>query len=371
MAVRSRSAFVAVGARAVVATSGCGSDGSARSAPDAARMPPSADAGHPEPTRDSGGQGIVSRDSGDSHESARDSGGVPGALAGRTVPEPLFGVTLDDVSDVSDEVTSLFMLAHMPTTRVYFDATLGVSSYTSAIAALHGTTYLMGELIDSSDMPMVTTASAAEARARSFTGMLGGQVDIWEVGNEVNGDWLDTSTQPTLGKVEAMYDVVAVGGGATALTFFYEGEPSDVNNCIATDNGGNDMFTWLHDQLDLADAPSARPAASEAMRLGLDYVLVSWYPDQCPGESPDWTTVMTQLSSIFPNAKVGFGELGTANPQNGSTFEQNEIKTYYPLAKSLTLPPAYIGGYFWWYYAEEMVPTDKTVLFGTLNAAIQ
>ena len=34
--------------------------------------------------------------------------------------------------------------------------------------------------------------------------------------------------------------VVAASGAATAITFFYEGEPADNNNCIATDHGGND-----------------------------------------------------------------------------------------------------------------------------------
>jgi hypothetical protein len=81
--------------------------------------------------------------------------------------------------------------------------------------------------------------------------------------------------------------------------------------------------------------------------------------------------VYSKLASIFPNSKLGFGEIGTANPQGGSTYEVNLINQFYPLAKSVALPPAYVGGYFWWYFAEEMAPTNATILFNALNLAIQ
>jgi hypothetical protein len=98
--------------------------------------------------------------------------------------------------------------------------------------------------------------------------------------------------------------------------------------------------------------------------------LISWYPDQCPCEKPDWAVVYTTLASIFPNAKVGFGEIGTANPQGGSVYEKNEITMYYPLGRTLAgLPISYVGGYFWWYAAEEMVPWPGS-LGDRLNAAM-
>ena len=100
-------------------------------------------------------------------------------------------------------------------------------------------------------------------------------------------------------------------------------------------------------------------------------MLISWYPDQFPGESPNWPWVYIKLAGIFPNSKVGFGELGTADPQYGSVYEINEITQYYPMAKTVAgLPASYIGGYFWWYFAEEMVPWGTT-LSSVLNTAIQ
>ena len=42
------------------------------------------------------------------------------------------------------------------------------------------------------------------------------------------------------------------------------------------------MFTWINTYF-LA-SPTTE---TEAIRLGINYVLISWYPDQCPGENPN------------------------------------------------------------------------------------
>lgn len=293
---------------------------------------------------------------------------VFGQVTGRAVPSPIYGVTLDDVSNVSAELNSLQQLVHTPTTRIVFDTSEPASYYLAPIQQFRNSSYIMGLLADSSYMPKFT-ASSITTWAQNYTETLGNNVDIWEVGNEVNGNWLGSNT---MAKIEAMYDVVSGKGGATALTFFYEGEPSEANNCIATNNGGNDMFTWITQQFQLNLPVNQRPVETEKIRLNLNYALISWYPNRCPGETPNWPWVYSQLASIFPNAKVGFGELGTANPQNGSAYEVNEINKYYPMAKTVAgLPSSYIGGYFWWYFAEEMVPWGKNILSSTLNGAMQ
>lgn len=290
-------------------------------------------------------------------------------ITGRNVPNPIYGATLDDVgnSALSGEMTSLANLAHVPTARVNFDPGTSASWYLSRVKNLGTVAYIMGQLIDSSEMCQYSRKTAQQ-RAQQFTNTLGSTVDIWEIGNEINGNWL---CKGAANKMKAMYNVVAKKLGKTALTFFYEGEPSDSNNCIGKGNGGNDMFTWINKVFKLSLPPSQRPAETEKIRLGLNYALISWYPQQCPGENPNWPWVFTKLASIFPNAKVGFGELGTAKPQGGSQYEVNLVQTYYPMAKTVSgLPKSYIGGYFWWYYAEEMVP-DTTALWTDLDSAIK
>jgi hypothetical protein len=285
-------------------------------------------------------------------------------VTGRTIPSPVYGVTLDDVSSLSAEIKALSQLIKPPTVRVVFDKGTSASYYKSPIQQLRGTAYILGELIDSYYMKQFTSINSVQSWTNSYVTTLGSLVDVWEIGNEVNGSWLGTSPS-VMSKVEAMYDIVAAKGGKTALTFFYEGEPNESHNCIDKSGGGNDMFTWINQQF-----LSSPTAETEKIRLGINYALISWYPDQCPGESPSWPSVYTKLASIFPNAKVAFGELGTADPQNGSSYEKNEISTYYPMAKTQAgLPPGYIGGYFWWYFAEEMVPWPGSLGL-TLNSGL-
>ena len=283
---------------------------------------------------------------------------------GRNVPAPIYGVTLDDVSQqkLGGELNSLSRLNHFPTARVVFDRGEPASYYLGPLKKLNQVAYIMGELIDSSDM-CGYSVTAASKHAINYVNDLGSLVDIWEIGNEVNGSWLCSNV---LAKIEAMYDAVSSQGGKTALTFFYEGEPSEPNNCVDRSGGGNDMFSWINWKFIVNPT-----AETEKIRLNVNYVLLSWYPDQCPGEIPNWPNVFNKLATIFPNAKVGFGELGTAKPQNNSPFEISEISQYYPIANTLKgLPANYIGGYFWWYFAEEMVPWG-TPLSNVLNTSIQ
>ena len=281
-------------------------------------------------------------------------------VTGRPIPDPIYGVTFDDVSNPSAGVNTLGSIDHVPTVRVVFDKGTSAAYYKAPIQQFRPVAYVMGELIDSSYMRQFRYIKNVQTWTNAYVNTLGSLVDIWEVGNEINGNWLGTYAYD---KMAAMYDIVAAKGGRTALTFFYEGEVSEPNNCIDSEGG---MFPWIARHF--TNNPTAE---SEKIRTGLNYVLISWYPDQCPGEKPNWGAVYTRLSQIFPNAKVGFGELGTANPENGSTYEKNEIASIYPMkAGQNGLPLSYIGGVFWWYAAEEMVPWPGSLGL-TLNAAIQ
>ena len=282
----------------------------------------------------------------------------------------LYGVTLDNIGNIDAATASLGAMAQHMSARVYFDTRMGANYYKTAVQKLSPVAYVMGELVDSSDMCNIS-ASRATSRATNYFSALSPYVSIWEIGNEVNGSWLCARNQPVMPKIENMFNVIHNNGGSTALTFFYEGEPTDADNCIDKSGGGNDMFTWINQKFQLGLPPDQRSAASEALRTGLNYALISWYPDQCPGEIPNWAWVYTQLASIFPNAAVGFGELGTANPQNGSQFELAEINSIYPMQAGVGwLPANYIGGVFWWYFDEEGVP-QGTPIWNAINAAIQ
>jgi hypothetical protein len=99
------------------------------------------------------------------------------------------------------------------------------------------------------------------------------------------------------------------------------------------------------------------------MRQGLDYVLISYYEDDCNDLQPDWLSVFQRLAQMFPSSKLGFGEIGTKLKERKIPY----IQRYYNMHLSV---PRYVGGYFWWYGRQDFVPWTKP-LWTILNDVIQ
>ncbi len=271
-----------------------------------------------------------------------------------------WGVTIDDVSNVSGLVASLSALSTKPIARICFDAGKGPSDFASAISALSPVAYMMGQPFDSLDVPKTSLSqytSTTSAYLSAFPNLT-----AWEVGNEINGEWLGGTpytgsgaatgtSNPVVAKAYAAWQLVRAAGKKTALTLYYE--PAQ------TVTSGYDMVPW-----------AAQNIPSD-MKAGLDYVLVSYYETGNQGIRPtlaQWTTIFLQLQAIFPNSYLGFGEVGMDNPATSSTLAQAEsVMSYY-----YSLKPAvqnWIGGFFWWYFAEDCVP-NSTPLWSVLNSVI-
>ena len=251
----------------------------------------------------------------------------------RAISSPLLGVTIDSVDNLPQIVDSLRSLCRMPTTRIVFDE-VGPDKYKTAVESIHGVSYVMGEIMDSYFVKKHRVADYVR-RTRSYVDALGPWVDIWEVGNEINGAWLGDA--PTVvAKVAGAFDVVKASGGRTALTLYH-------------DQSSDGMLQWAEQQL------------PDRIKLGADYVFVSFYDDHQGGIKPDWPYVFTRLAQIFPNSKVGFGEVGTEYRQ----FKPEYIQRYYGMQIAL---PSYAGGYFWWFYRQDMVPSTRP-LHTVLNQA--
>ncbi len=198
----------------------------------------------------------------------------------------------------------------------------------------------MGEILDSQFVSTVTVDGYLQ-RSADYLAALGDVVDIWEVGNEINGEWLG-ATPDVVAKMTGAYDLVKAAGKTTALTLYYN------QDCWS--DPANEMFRWVQ-----ANVP-------ERMLQGLDYALISYYEDDCNGLQPDWPAVFAQLATIFPNSRIGFGEVGTADPARKADY----VTRYYSMAIS---EPRYVGGYFWWYFRQDMVPWTQP-LWNTLNTTI-
>jgi hypothetical protein len=251
----------------------------------------------------------------------------------------MYGVTIDAVDNLSSIITSLNQLSVNPVTRIVFDEWQPASGYVDAVNQVGSVSKVMGEILDSYYMSQYSVQQFRD-RVNEYANVLGDNVSIWEVGNEVNGEWLGNSDS-TLAKVFYAFMKLKKAGKVTALTLYYN------KDCWS--NPENEMFTWIN------RIPSK-------MKSNLDYVLVSYYEDDCNNYQPNWQSVFDSLHVLFPNSKLGIGECGTSI----TSRKEEYINRYYRMNVTT---PNYIGGYFWWYYKEDCIPFTRP-LWSVLNNAI-
>lgn len=273
----------------------------------------------------------------------------------RPIPDTLYGVTIESVSQLSSIVDSLDRHTQMPTTRIVFQDGMNVSSYTSAVNQMYPKSYIMGEILDSTGLESISVENY-RTRARNFVNAFSSKVDVWEIGNELNGEWVG---QPAdiRAKAQAAYDVVEKENASlnlrSAVTLNYW--PS--SNCYS--------YSW-------EDTEAFANSLSTDIKNGVDYVLLSFYETACsPRAKPtdqQFITIFNKLKTIFPNAKIGMGEIGAQGRDDGLSSDpslsekQTIANRYYGMHNALktALGPRYVGGYFWWYYYQDAVPYNKS-----------
>lgn len=303
---------------------------------------------------------------------------------------PLYGVTIQSIEnnlgDLRPIADSLKGLHYKPTVRLVFNK-WGESkekngddtrAYKTAASALRGCGYVMGELLDSYNM-RGCDIQCYERRAQRYVTAMGDDVDIWEVGNEVNGNWArrhKDSKDPEVirrasmevgEKVYRAFKIAETAGKPTALTLYYN---DDGKGGVCWEREQDKMLDWAKNYVN----PEMKKEGA------LEYVLISYYDDKghCrdneTGEmlSPDWQKDFEALAKEFPHAKVGFGERGTKCQDGEKATDCIARKArYVNSVYGLWVDnPDYIGGFFWWYFKEDMVPATNS-LWQVLNGAIK
>ncbi len=245
-----------------------------------------------------------------------------------------------------------------------------------------------------------------KSRVKCYVEVLNPLVDIWEAGNEVNGEWADKgcvkdkddncisnvtegrdkNNRPAISrpepskvveKIKYAVEQTVPTGKPIALTLIHQPD------CTSWD--GWEMFDWFR--------------RIESLLPQIKYLLVSYYEDNCDQgkyyicdgmdiarplyESPAsynqvkhnycltararqlndpeqlrkfyWDVVFNELhrraTMLNPNIKIGFGEVGCKKERCDSRIDF--LNRYYSIrARDLTNPaniqPWFIGGYFWW-----------------------
>jgi hypothetical protein len=282
----------------------------------------------------------------------------PALVAGARTPAPsapLFGVTINRISGIAKIVAAERSLPERPTTRVYFDVSEPASFYASAVPLLHTVSQVMGELLDSSDATSITTG-AFQTRVEDYLDTLGSSVDLWEIGNEVNGNWTGPYAIGAAKIAEAYRDVDNMGG-KTALTLY--ANEYGPNNC----GDGS---------AELTPVQYTERYVPRTVRDGLTDVFESYYPTQCGNTYPTDAEVaseMRSLHSLYPRAHLGFGEVGLPRRVTPRTLATGEAVMGWAYGLDPGLP-YYVGGYFWWYAFEDAL-TGKAPLAGSLRSAFE
>ncbi len=249
----------------------------------------------------------------------------------RAASARLWGVTLDDVTHARALATSLHRLPERTMARVVFDPGLPPSSYAGALRQLHPVADVMGQPVDSSE---TTSYSVARYRSRfaAYVAAFPHAVDVWEVGNEVNGEWTGRPGD-VVAKTMAGFRVATAAGKPTALTLYY--------NPGCAEDAAHRMFTW------------ARHRLPRTLRTKPTYVLISYYPSDCHGYWPTaagWQRVFDRLHRLFPHSRLGFGEAGTTRR---SVTQARRAALLHRYDRVRVRGDRFVGGGFWWSFAED------------------
>lgn len=260
-------------------------------------------------------------------------------------PYRIYGVTLDDVTSVSiSEVTqALDAMDRKPTVRIVMKPECSASSYVSVLQALHGHAFIMLCPCDSSYLKHYQSAAAYVARFRECVGALSPYVDIWEAGNEINGEgWTGLTPRRASQYLYAAWHYLHAKNLVTEIT------PYDFRH----GDQSIDMIPWLEKYV------------PDQMKKQVDHVLISYYDDDNGGIHNDWQTTFDQLKTLFPNARIGFGECGFSAPHSYDSAFRKQVRTYYGMP---ACNDRYEGGCFWWYWQEDCIPWRNHPAWDCIN----
>jgi hypothetical protein len=283
------------------------------------------------------------------------------------IPAYFYGVTDDEsgTHTAAQMATELQSFGTRMVVRLVYDGSgWAVASDAARIAAYEPYAATMGQIYDSADVTSSAPTLAASTTLMNSYLASSPQPDIYEIGNEINGTpgggWLTgcpndtvtfTSTTACVQIYNNLYTLAHAAGKKTALTFYYEPSP-----------GTNyDMVGYA------AHLAAAFPTT---MKTGLDYVLVSYYEVNNGNVRPaltgptGWNALFASLHTSFPNAKLGFGEIGLScpfgftgnncNTAGGPNLATTEgIANYYGTLPVVVSGATWVGGDFWWYWAED------------------
>jgi len=256
--------------------------------------------------------------------------------------DKIYGLTIDDSwyerVSLKKVVSSLKKLKTRPTARIVMSKDTEPKEYIKIFREIHKVADVMAEPVDSYEMNLYKDADSYKKRFKNSYKYLAKYVDIWEIGNELNGEeWIKQDNSLVADKILAAYDVIKAKGGKAAVTFYYENPDYQ-----------RDMIKWI------------KTYVPKKLRKSLDYAFISYYEDDNEGYEPDWKSVFNKFEKLFPKSKIGIGECGNIAKTATDKSKIKMFNQYYSMPK---YTKNYIGGYFWWNYVLDCIPMKNNKVY--------
>jgi hypothetical protein len=248
-----------------------------------------------------------------------------------------WGATFDKITGgIADLKTAASLYPKDGWLRICFDPGEKPAYYAAEIQHAHALGLrVVGQILDSSEMRRWSVA-AFDRRTREYVDALP-DVDEWETGNEVNGNWLGSIQSVVAKTTYASKYVKAHTHARVLVTLYWElGEGSTVNA----------IFNWAG-----AHMGSIAPY--------VDDVGISLYPRQNPMGEP-FDRVITLLRAVFPQRRIMITELDYDHGRGWWWGSPDSIAPQGRDAVARTYQSAIMGypysggGTFWWYFVEEV-----------------
>jgi hypothetical protein len=228
----------------------------------------------------------------------------------------MIGITIDNPWIYKKIVATLSKLGRRIVVRVIIDNIEDLSQYLEPVKAISKVAEVMICICDSSTMKDFSIEEYLH-RVLTLRQMFEKIAFIWEIGNEVNGDWLGRGVSyKCQGAASILKDY------PKAITFHADAAET--------------FIPWIKDNEDIVKK--------------CKYLLASEYP-QDTGYRMNWEKHIPYFKTL--DISYGYGECGTTKAKDKAA----EFEHYY-IDKQLEFSgdPNYLGGYFWW-YQKDFIPT--------------
>jgi hypothetical protein len=214
------------------------------------------------------------------------------ASANRATCYPQVGVTFEDIKHYQAEIDNLWDQAgDYGVIRFVFSNHKNPSYWTDAVNYAHKKGLkILGQPVDSS-ADAALSKSQYVALFKAFVNAFAAQVDYWEVGNEVSGEWLSQDIDQRIAECASW--AKHSKGVMTELCVFWQISTYDHRAAP-----GHDLFTWISSKL------------PKAVRDDMDIVTLSVYPEMAPFGGYAMDLAMQRLREEFPTQRLALGELG-------------------------------------------------------------